>query len=1050
MATRAHPRVWSIPAGAPFLPTLADALLDGTLIPSPGGDPLALADVTVLLPTRRSVRAFRDVLADRLGGDAAILPVIRPIGDVDEEERLLDPLAETGADHLALPPPLPPLARRLTLTRLILAWATTLRSHPLRLTPDEPLRIPASAADAARLAGDLARLIDDVEIAGVAWSALTTLVPDDHAEYFQLTLQFLRIVTEQWPAILAELQREDPAKRRDRLIRAEAERIATHGSPGPIVAAGSTGSIPATAELLKAIAGDKNGAVVLPGLDQGLDEGGWEAIGGDDGAAATHGHPQYGLKQLIGELGIARADVALLGDDRAVAARTRLLSEAIRPAATLDAWARFAADRDAALAGVTAIVARNEHEEATAIALAIREAIERGEGTAALVTPERTLARRVAVELRRWGLAVDDSAGTPLAQSPHGIFVRLLAEAAAADGDPVALLALLKHPFAAFGLSRAACRQGARALELALFRGHRVAGGVAALAEALERARTERDEAEHVPAARRRLDGPQWALAADLASRLAACLGPLEQAIRARQEMPAATMAARVVDALNAAAADETGSVPPLWQGPGGEALSTLLSGLAADEAAASLTFDAADLPRFLTALMADVAVQPPAGADPRVHIWGTLEARLQSVDCLILGGLDEGVWPAETRTDPWLSRAMRAEIGLPPPERRLGLAAHDFLQGMAAPRVIVTRAEKRGGAPTVESRWLQRIRALIGKKASEALNARGADWLALARALDAPPPKPAPIPRPEPKPPLVARPAGLSITEIETLIRDPYAIYARRILKLEPLDPLGLAPDRALRGTLIHAALAEFTKTWAGPYDAPAEAALVETIGATLAKIERDFPDVHAVWAHRFAEVARWFIAWEASRDGDVAVRHPEIDGKLAVPVPGGVFTLRGRADRIDEMRDGSLAIYDFKSGAPQTQKTVFAGLTPQMTLEAAMARAGAFDGVAAGKSVSDLAWLAVGKAGRNEPYVPVAGKRAAPGANDDLADRAHAMLTELVSAFADAGRGYLSRSRPMMVNARYLGDYDHLARVREWSLVESENDVLGGGGGA
>ncbi|MCR4282238.1 MAG: double-strand break repair protein AddB, partial [Bauldia sp.] len=797
--------------GAPFLPTLGEALLARRLAPF-GDDPLDLAGVTVLLPTRRSVRAFREALIVRLGGRAAILPTIRPIGDVDEEDHLLDPAVEAGADLLAVPLAIPALTRRLALTRLTLAWARAIRRHPLQLVPDEPLLVPGTAADAARLAGDLARLIDDMETAGADWDRISMLAPEDHADYFKLTLDFLKIVTEEWPQYLARLGRADPSARRDGLIRAAARRLMARPPPGPIIAAGSTGSIPATAALLAAIAGLPNGAVVLPGLDQRLDGPGWEAVG-DAEAEKAQSHPQFGLRQLIAAIGVAREEVTPLGQETDnIAARTRLLSEAMRPAATLDAWAAFAPAPDA-LAGVDFVVARNEQEEATAIARALRQAVERPDVTAALVTPDRSLARRVAAELGRWGLVVDDSAGVPLEREAHGVFARLLVEAAASAADPVKLLALLKHPFAAFGLARPTCRASARTLEIALFRGNRVTGGLGALQAALAAARKKVDDGgKRVPAARRRLRVGDWRLAERLVDSLSACLGPLDEVFRAGADVSAATLTELMSAALIAAASDATGGDGALWQGPGGTALADFLAGLIGDDEARALTLLPADYPFFLAALMAEIPVQRPPGADPRIHIWGTLEARLQSVDLLVLGGLDEGVWPSGARTDPWLSRAMRAEIPLPPPERRLGLAAHDFVQGMAAPRVIVTRAEKRDGAPTVESRWLQRLRALAGKEETERAAVRGGRFVDIGRALDdVPKTDVKPVARPAPKPPCAARPRHLSITEIETLIRDPYAIYAKRILRLEPLDPLGRVPDAATRGTLIHKALGDF-----------------------------------------------------------------------------------------------------------------------------------------------------------------------------------------------------------------------------------------------
>jgi ATP-dependent helicase/nuclease subunit B len=384
----------------------------------------------------------------------------------------------------------------------------------------------------------------------------------------------------------------------------------------------------------------------------------------------------------------------------------------------------------------------------------------------------------------------------------------------------------------------------------------------------------------------------------------------------------------------------------------------------------------------------------------------------------------------------------MRKAIGLPAPERRIGLSAHDFFQHFAAPRVIVSRAEKRGGAPTVESRWLQRLHALAGGERAAAFAARGNRYLGLARGLDRAD-ETVPVKRPEPRPPLAARPASLSITEIETLIRDPYAIYARHILKLDPLDPLGRPPDASLRGTLIHDALGRFTGEWRGEYDDSAEARL-KAIGAEALAAIADFPDVHAVWSIRFAAIARWLVAFEARRAAAVDARHAEIYATMDIPLEGGVFTLRGRADRVDRMADGTVAIYDFKTGTPQTDRSVFAGLTPQMTLEAAMARAGRFPAIDAGVSVSELAWLAIGRIGRDEPYVSALRKDRKETA-DDLAAKAHAMLAALVGAFQRPDHPYASRLRPRMESTRYQSDYDHLARVREWALVESDEDIVG-----
>ncbi len=1024
-------RVFTIPAGARFLPTLADALLSGRLgaLADPADDPLALADIRIFLPTRRAARALGDALVARLGTGGAILPLIRPIGDIDEDDLLLEPF-EDPAERLVLPPAISRLDRQLILARFTRAWGAALQPDRLGLAAGAPVLIPASAADAFHLAGDLARLVDDVASAGLDWERLQTLVPDDLARYWQITLDFLKIVGEAWPALLEERHLADPATRRDRLIRDEARRLARDGGRGLVIAAGSTGSIPATAELLATIARLPNGAVVLPDLDTALDDAAWTAIGGSEGASATPGHPQYGLKQWLGRAGIDRREVMTLGAvTPPLTARARLVSEAMRPAETTEAWAEAAPVPPDATEGLTLLVARNEQEEALALALALREAVETDGATAALVTPDRTIAARVAIELRRFHLTVDDSAGQPLRLTPAGTLARLVTAAARSDGAPIDLLALGKHPLAAFGLPRAACRAAIGVIDLALFRGRLVAGGLGGLPAALEKAAREKaahdagDRSVRLHPAVKRLGAEDWALAADLATRLRDVLDPLASLLADGAKSDVATIADVLAATLRRVVA--TGPDEAAFDGDAaGAKLAALLEGLSGTDAA-DLALTGAEFPALLDAAMAGVTVEPRPAGDPRIALWGTLEARLQSADLVILAGLDEGVWPSEARTDPWLSRVMRAEFGLEAPERRLGQSAHDFTSALGNARVLISRAERRGGAPTIAARWLQRIGARLGKEGAAALTARGQTYLDWARALDASP-QAAPVARPRPKPPIEARPKRLSVTEIETLVRDPYAIYARRVLRLEPLDPIDVIPDSALRGTLIHEALGRFAPLWQPPFDAAALRELIET-GRTVFRDIAAFPAVHALWWPRFLAIAAWYVDWEAAR-AEIEARHAEIDGTMELTP---AFKLTGRADRIDRRRDGAYEILDFKTGTPPSPKQLSTGLAPQLALEAAMLKRGAFEAIPAGASVAVLGWIGLGKVGKGEPFASAVKDRTA----DELGDDAFARLAALVAAYADPGRAYVSRARPMFEN-RFGSPYDHLARVAEWSI--------------
>jgi ATP-dependent helicase/nuclease subunit B len=1033
-----HANVFTIPPGATFLDTLVAALFNGRLIDGfDASAPFALADVTLYLPTRRSARAIRESFLSKLGRPL-LLPRIRTLGDIDEDEAGLD------IEAAEIPRAVPAMERQLVLTKLVLAWSGAI-ARSVAGFPDEELIVPASPADAARLAGSLAALIDQVGVEPEAWRGLFSGTPEDLARYWAITLEFLKIATEFWPAHLSECGLIDPGQRRDLMIRAEAARLARGGSPAPVIAAGSTGSVPATAELLKAIAHLPNGAVVLPGLDQGLDDAAWGAIGGPEPSAA--GHPQYGLKLLIDDIGIRRGDVVPLGEAPAsLQARDRFVSEAMRPAETTEEWVGAAAlaaeTKGAAIAKVGILDAANEREEALAVAVLLREATERDGAVAALVTPDRGLARRVAIELRRWGIDVDDSAGRPLGRAPSGIFARLVAEVALGGAEAETLLALLKHPLAAFGQDREDTHRAARHLERAALRGPRLRPGLAALrhAFALRRAskfrKDDDEEGADTTYAARTLPTAAWEAAESLAVRVEMALAPLEALAAKGGRIALAVLVDAHLAALRAAADDDKGRTS-LFAGEAGEALALVFEDLSAT-AASGPEIQPSEYPELFAALIERVAVRRRGGTDPRIHIWGTLEARLQSVDKVVLGGLNEGTWPTQTRLDPLLSRPMRERLSLEPPERRIGLAAHDFAQALGAPEVWLTRADREDGEPKVASRWLQRLLAHAGEGLAKEMRERGQKILAVARLLDRPA-RADPSVRPAPSPPLTLRPTKLSATRIETLIRDPYAIYAQYVLKLRPFEPLAKLPDARERGILVHGILERFIgERPRGPFDAGALAQLID-VGRTEFDKNADFPEVVALWWPRFEKIARWLVATEAGR-GDVEERHVEATGGMAV-VPD--FTLTARADRIDRRADGTLSIIDYKTGTPPSIDEVLS-LSPQLPLEALIAATGGFEGIAAAPP-SRLEYFQLSGRGEGGVVWDRSGRDARKGKDAVTLPQALASTKErleaLIAAFAEHEARYTSRKIPKRGRV-FVGDYDHLARVAEWTTTEEEDD--------
>ncbi|HEY1538261.1 MAG TPA: double-strand break repair protein AddB, partial [Solirubrobacteraceae bacterium] len=870
------PRVFTVPASVPFLPTLVRALIDGELVPGfvPGADPLALGVATLYLPTRRACRLARDVFLEVLGSEAALLPRIVPIGDLDEDEIAFAEIATgtAAAEALDLPPALGGLTRRMLLARLVLLWAQRLKPAP----GDQPLVVGTPAA-ALALADDLARLMDDLATREVDWKSLDGLVPEHVDRYWQLTLDFLKIARETWPDILKERQAIEPAERRDRLINAEAARLAA-ASHGPVIAAGSTGSMPATAKLLATIARLPHGAVVLPGLDTELDGDSWELIAAgsdderDDHGWPAFGHPQFAMHALLARIGIGRGEVVSL-HPAAAHGREVLLSEALRPARATDRWQNRLREVDAQLergiADVAMIEAANAEEEALAIAVALREAVEQPNATAALVTPDRALARRVVAALGRWNVAADDSGGDALADTAAGVFARLVAGLALDGVAPVALLAVMKHSLFRLGAAAGAHAAAVAALERAILRGPRPRAGSAGLAHALATFREElrklraKERSEiHASEPRAAVADIDLATAAVLVERLAAALAPLER-LSGSESLAFRALAAAHREAIANLSCDGTRD-SIAFADADGTALARFFDEIAQD-GAADLAVAPSHYGETFAAAMADRVVRRPGTPGARVHIFGPLEARLTQARRVILGGLAEGIWPPEPRSDPWLNRPMRLQLGLDLPERRIGLSAHDFAQLLGAPEVILSRAAKLGGAPAVASRFVQRLAAVAGETRWQAAVARGATYLAMARDLDHAA-APVPIKPPEPRPPRAARPTALSVTEIEHWLRDPYTIYAKHILHLARLDPVDMPPSAADRGSAIHAAVGRFAQTYEVALPADPHAELLRIGREEFAPLD-DFPEARALWWPRFARIARWLADWEYER---------------------------------------------------------------------------------------------------------------------------------------------------------------------------------------
>jgi ATP-dependent helicase/nuclease subunit B len=952
--------LFALPPGADFPAELVAGLLDRFA----GKPPEALARVSLIVNTQRMRRRVVDLLQAQ---GALLLPRILLVTEV------------AALSSLPQPQPVSPLRRRLVLSLLLdrlLATGTT--------------QFPRAAL--YDLADSLAALIEEMQGEGIAPGRIAALDVANHSAHWARTQAFLGIVTE---ALASDAPDAETILRRT--VIALSETWATTPPADPVILAGSTGSRGTTALLMQAVARLPSGLVVLPGFDFDLPPKVWEGM---DDALTAEDHPQYRFRRVMDLIGYERDDVQPWTMTSAPdPARNRLVSLSLRPAPTTHQWLAEGPDLPDlidATRGLTLIEAPSPRSEALAIALILRDAAEAGT-RAALISPDRNLTRRVTAALDRWGIRPDDSAGRPLALSAPG---RLLRQVAALFGQKLtadALLALLKHPLAFSGPGRGPHLILTREFELHLRRN----GPAFPTADSLR-----------AWAATARLpDADRWA---DI----------IADTLCGHETIGRLDLTAFVTRHIGLAERLSAGFAPSgtgeLWDKAAGDAAMTAVRELA-DVAAAAGEMTPFDYAGLFLGVLQRHEVRETESVHPDIMIWGTLEARVQGADLVILGGLNDGIWPAQAPADPWLNRAMRKEAGLLLPERRIGLSAHDYQQAVAAPRVVLSRAKRGAEAETVPSRWLNRLVNLMeglpdrnGPLALAGMRERGNDWLRLAGAFDQAPKTDA-ARRPSPRPPVAVRPRQLSVTQIKTLIRDPYAIYARHVLKLKPLDPLRPDADPRLRGVVLHEILETFLRDGGG--DRKALMAVADTVLA----LRVAWPLARTIWRSRLAKAADAFLDFSASSGGTPVL----LEEKGALALAGVDFTLTGKPDRIDRLEDGRLLLIDYKTGDPPSPKQQ-EHFDKQLLLLAAMAEGGGFKGLNA-EEVAQVTYVGLKADLKLSKITPEPGQIA----------KIWAEFGKLIGSYAAPVQGYTARRA--MEKAEDPGDYDHLTRYGEWDMTDA-----------
>ena len=560
---------------------------------------------------------------------------------------------------------------------------------------------------------------------------------------------------------------------------------------------------------------------------------------------------------------------------------------------------------------------------------------------------------------------------------PPGSFLNLVLAAASPYAGAIDILALLKHPLAACGVLPAVRRTEAREAEV--------------------RVRNQEDEDF----------GELKILLAPLTNKWNAVM-PLAERIKLHIKV------AEDVAKSNTESGDAR-----LWLGESGNDTSAWLDEWH-DATRIFPPLSGDDYKAMFGSLSSSKILRSSRATHPRLSILGPLEARLTSADLVILGGMNEGVWPPDVGFDPWMSRPMRKKFNLSAPEYRIGLSAHDFAQLAYAKEVMITRSSRADGLPTVSSRFLLQIDAVLRAAGLPDVLAPKEPWRDWAHALDAPEEIKA-CPHPKPCPPIAQRPKKLSVTEIGTWMRNPYAIYAKHILNLKKLDELDAEFDAADRGTMVHEALEEFVREYPEKLPANSKSKLL-AIGRRIFAKGKDDPRVRAFWEAGFANIATWFLEQDKKHRNDGALLVlTEVGGQHQM----GAFTLTGRADRVEKLKDGSVHIVDYKTGIVPTKKDVTSGIEPQLPLLALIASSEGFKGLRATTTGACEYWELKGNISKCDV---VGFDKELP----NLIKGAEANLKQLIKTFADPKTSYNAAPNPRL-QPRH-NDYAHLSRLQEW----------------
>ncbi|MBR1544477.1 MAG: double-strand break repair protein AddB [Alphaproteobacteria bacterium] len=980
-------KVFNISPRYPFLDVLASYIVN-----TAKQDGANIANDIILLPTRRACRHLKDIFLNISGGEAVLLPTILPLGDIDENG-----LANLDYENESLDSDLPPAISKIK-RNLILS--TLIKAKMSDFTEEQ----------AYSLAVDLAHLMDTVEMEELSFNNLQYLVPEEYSIHWQETLEFLKIVTEEYPKILDDNNVMNPVARKVALIKKQIEYWKKFPPKGRVFAAGSTGSLVPISYMLRFISKMERGFLILPGLDKNISDKDFEILTADY-PKTNQNHPQYGLLKLIKGLDLKISDVPELPIyreyDIADSDRELLSSHIMLSSEMNDDWSNLPKLKNDVLSDVSELCLDTDSDEVFAVAGLLRKAVAENK-KALLITPDRKIAKSVANELKRWNIIVDDSAGIPASDTTTGNYIILVLKMLYDNFSPYSILAVLKHKYTSLGYKKDELDNIISDFENKVLRGK-------ISLNTLDKMIQEASKYDNVYNLLLKIK--------DVSK------GMYEKITDSQKYSIYDLLYSHLSLVENFVSGPDVDVNDVMWNSDLHSDLSAELSSLLSslkeikeennsvkiDEMTASAYFV------FISNYLLSLSLRPKINSHPNIAIMNSIEARLITADLYIMSGLNEDTFPSVTSDDPWMSRPMKAKFKLPLPERKIGLSSHDFVEFFCKKNVVMTHAVKVDGVNTITSRWLTKLSAIVNianLQWKNPLSEEVKSWIRLSSFSS----NSSRCKRPAPCPPVDARPKKLSATWIEKWYRDPYIIFANKILKLKKLDDINPVAGPAELGTVIHNSLEEFKKKNLSTFDE------LMQIMHNNAVPYMDIPQID-FWYTKFETVAKWFIDYEASIKNLISFSFQEETGKLKI-TPN--FTITAKADRIDVLRDNRAIVFDYKTGTPPSEKEVLSGYAPQLPIEALILKNGGFDNIKTNSKIGGVRYIKL--TGSQNGHI--SGEKL-DDSIDEIVETAFKNLKENIELFSRQSTPYLSRPNPNKVghSIENYSEYAHLARVKEWN---------------